>query len=91
MSFATKMLSDEKGQPSCQRVCMLLLVVTVIVWVSMAGWKLQALPVIPPTLSDFVEWLLTALVFGVTASKGATAYEKGKAADNGCGTTTTGS
>lgn len=91
MSFFVKMLSDEKGQPSSQRVCMVLLVVSVIVWVSMAGWKVQALPAIPITLSDFVQWLFSVLVFGVAVSKGATAYVQGKGAGNGPGTDQAGS
>jgi hypothetical protein len=80
MGFICRMLSDEKGQPSTQRVCMMLLVVSVVVWISCAGYKAQKLPDIPTALNEFIQWLFSALVFGVAASKGATAYVQGKAA-----------
>lgn len=85
MDFIGRMLSDEKGQPSTQRACMLLLVISVVVWISCAGYKAQKLPDVPATLSEFVQWLFSALVFGVVASKGATAYVQGKTASSGAG------
>lgn len=81
--FMRRQLS-ENGEPSNSRVCLFLLVTTVMLMIICSGIKQLdfTIPNIPATFVDLIEWLVFIFVGGVTVKGGinsvSTAYKEAK-------------
>jgi hypothetical protein len=76
--YLAQMFNEPKGKTSCQRTCLFLVLVCVLVWSTMI---VQAKQVIPELPTSWV-WLIGILLGGIGFSKGVDAFTTVKGGGN---------